>query len=220
MGQKVHPYAFRLGPQYTWKSRWFATGNQYQEFLHQDSQLRSMLMDRLRNAGIMDIEIERSLRRIVIRLFVTRPGVVIGRGGSGISELRKDIEKLLEIDSSSKQAIRVDLNVEEVKTPELSAWLMAQRISDQLARRIPHYRAANRIMDNVMNAGALGIKIVLSGRINGAAIGRTEKFSKGSVPRQTIKADIDFARLPAYTKSGFVGVKVWIHRPEAKETEI
>jgi len=220
MGQKVHPYAFRLGPQYTWKSRWFATGNQYQEFLNQDAQLRDMLMERLRNAGIMDIEIERSLRRIVIRLYVTRPGVVIGRGGSGISELRKDIEHLLEIDSNNKQAIRVDLNVEEVKVPELSAWLMAQRLADQLARRIPYYRAANRIIDNVMNAGALGIKIVLSGRINGAAIGRTQKFSRGSVPRQTIKADIDFARISAYTKSGYIGVKVWIHRPATEDSEI
>ena len=217
MGQKVHPYSFRLGPQYTWKSRWFATGDQYRQFLAQDVSLRNLLMSKLRTAGIMDVEIERSIKRVLIRLFVTRPGVVIGRGGSGIEELRKEIAELLGINQNDAQALRVDLIVEEVKTPELSAYLMAQRISDQLARRIPHYRVVKKIIEQVMQAGALGINVVLSGRINGAEIGRTEKFADGSVPRQTLRAEIDFARVAVHTKSGFVGVKVWIHKSPSVE---
>lgn len=212
MGQKVHPYAFRLGPQYTWKSRWFATGKQYRQFLQQDAQLRELLMDRLKLAGIMDVDIERSIKRILLRLYVTRPGVVIGRGGSGIEELKRVINDLLGLNPRDPKSPQVELLVEEVKNPELSAYLMAVRVADQLARRIPHHRVANKIMDQVVASGALGIKIVLSGRIGGSEIGRTEKFSKGSVPRQTIRADIDFARISAYTKSGYIGVKVWIHR--------
>jgi len=212
MGQKVHPYSFRLGSQFTWKSRWFAVGSEYRRLLQQDVKVRKFLYARLRSAGLADVEIERSIKRIMIKVLVSRPGVVIGRGGSGITELRSALENLLKSNNKSSN-LQIDLNVEEIKIPELSAYLMALRISDQITKRMPHSRVIKKVMENVINSGALGIKVVLSGRINGADIGRTEQFSKGSVPRQTLRADIDFAREPIYTKSGYVGVKVWIHKP-------
>jgi len=212
MGQKVHPYSFRLGSQFTWKSRWFALGGEYRKLLQQDVQIRKFLFEKLRPAGLVDVEIERSIKRIMIKVLVSRPGVVIGRGGSGIAELRSNLEKLLK-PANNANKLQIELNVEEIKIPELSAYLMALRISDQITKRMPHSRVIKKVMENVMNSGALGIKVQLSGRINGADIGRTEQFSKGSVPRQTLRADIDFAREPIYTKSGYVGVKVWIHKP-------
>jgi small subunit ribosomal protein S3 len=212
MGQKIHPFAFRLGPQFNWKSRWFASGDRYRKLVQQDNHIRKVLMNQLKLAGITDVQIERSLKNITIRLFVTRPGVVIGRGGSGIEELRKNIMKMLEVDPNDSKAIRVDLPVEEVKAPDLNAHLVATRIAEQLARRMPHRRVIKKTMGSVMGAGAKGVQIVLSGRINGAEIGRTEKYSEGSVPKQTIRANIDYAEIPSLTKSGYVGVKVWIHK--------
>lgn len=215
MGQKVNPIVFRLGPLYTWKSRWFATGQKYAEFVKTDISLRKMLMERLANAGITEVEIERSLKSITVRLFVSRPGVVIGRGGSGIEELTKFIYKFLKIDPNDPQAIKVDVPVEEVKQADLNAYLIAKRVADQLVRRIPHRRVVHKTMDAVMRAGAKGVMIILSGRIRGAEISRTEKYSKGSVPQQTIRANIDYAQVPALTRSGYVGVKVYIYRGEA-----
>ncbi len=212
MGQKIHPYVFRLGSQFTWKSRWFATGTEYRRLLMQDVQLRKFLHEKLRPAGLVDVDIERSIKKLLIRIYVSRPGVVIGRGGAGIAELRKQIDSLLKV-SPKDAPVHVDLSVEEVKNPELSAHLMALRIADQIARRIPHQRVIRKVLDQVMASGALGIIVVISGRINGAEIGRRERFSTGSVPRQTIRADIDFSRYPIHTQSGYVGVKVWIHRP-------
>lgn len=213
MGQKIHPFGFRLGPLYQWKSRWFATGAQYRKLIQEDTKLRETLMERLKPAGVTGIEIERSLRSIAIKLMVTRPGVVIGRGGSGIEELRKFIVDFLKIDTKDPRAPRVDLNVEEVKSPDLSAHLVATRISDQLIRRIPHNRIIGRVMEQVMNAGARGVSVVLAGRIGGSEIGRKEKYSQGSVPRQTIRAEIDFAKVASLTKSGYIGIKVWIYLP-------
>jgi len=214
MGQKVHPYAFRLGPLYTWKSRWFADKKQYAQLVKQDDQIRNLLMTQLRPAGITDIEIERSLKKITIRLYVTRPGVVIGRGGSGIQLLKQQLDQIINQDQPDNKRIQLELNVEEVKVPELSAYFMATRIADQLAHRLPHQRVVKRAMEQIINAGAQGVKVVLSGRIGGKEISRTENFSLGSVPRQTIRSQIDYAQVPAYTKSGFIGVKVWIHLPE------
>ncbi len=212
MGQKIHPYLFRLGSQFTWKSRWFATGSEYRRLLMQDVELRKFLEEKLRPAGLVDVDIERSIKQILIRIYVSRPGVVIGRGGVGIMELRKQIESLLKV-TPKDTSLHIELSVEEVKVPEFSSKLMALRIADQIARRIPHQRVIRKVMDQVMASGALGIKVVISGRIRGAEIGRTEMFSSGSVPRQTIRADIDFTRYPIYTQSGYVGIKVWIHKP-------
>lgn len=216
MGQKIHPTVFRLGPQYTWKSRWFATGKRYAELVQKDTRLRQLLMKKLANAGICEVEIERSLKSMTIRLLVSRPGVVIGRGGTGIEELRKFIYSYLGINPQDPQATKVDIPVEEVKNPDLNAHLIAQRIVDQLVRRIPHRRVVHKVMDAVMGAGAKGIKVVLGGRIGGAEISRTEKYFKGSVPLQTIRAAIDYAQVPALTRSGYVGIKVYIYKGESQ----
>lgn len=212
MGQKVNPTVFRLGNLYTWKSRWFAEGKDYRQFLLKDVKLRRWLMDKLQTAGIVEALIERSLKTVKITLFVSRPGVVIGRGGANLKELKKELEGRLNIEKDSKT--KVDIQVQEVKQPDLSAQLVAVRIIEQLKRRYPHRRAVSQAIEKVMNAGAKGVRIALSGRVAGAEIGRTEKYSEGKVPLQTIRADIDYAQMPALTKSGYVGVKVWIYRGE------
>jgi small subunit ribosomal protein S3 len=212
MGQKVNPIAFRVGVQKDWHSHWYADARDYPKLLAQDLKIRQALMEKLKKAGITKVEIERSLKSITIRIFVSRPGVVIGRGGSGITELKKYLLNLLEISPDNPRAPRIDLPIEEVKNPSLNAHLVATRISEQLERRMPHRRVVHKTISHVMAAGALGIKVVLSGRIAGAEIGRTEKYTKGSIPSQTIRADIDYAKVPALTRSGYIGVKVWIHR--------
>ena len=216
MGQQVNPTAFRLGPQYTWKSRWYATGKRYADLVSKDTQLRANLLKKLTKAGISDVEIERSLKSITIRLFVSRPGVVIGRGGSGIEELRKYIYQLLDINPDDPQATKVDIPIEEIKKSDLNAHLVSQRIIDQLIKRIPHRRVVHKSMDAVMAAGAKGVKIILSGRIAGAEISRREKYFLGSIPQQTIRADIDYAEMPALTRSGYIGVKVYIYKGESQ----
>lgn len=214
MGKKVHPYAFRLGPLYTWKSRWFANKKDYQKFLLEDIDLRNFLMERLRSAGVVDINIERSIKTIKITIFVSRPGVVIGRGGSGLETLNKEIKKRLHIKENDSKAEKLDIKVEEVKNPDVQAQLVARRIADQLVGRYPHRRAVNQALDRAMEAGAKGIKIQLSGRIGGAEIGRTEKYSRKNIPTQSLRSDIDYAEVPSLTKSGYVGVKVWIYKGE------
>lgn len=215
MGQKVNPISFRVGVGKTWQSRWFAQNEEYSKMLWEDIKLRQSLFDRLRLAGVHSIEIERLPRALTIRLKVSRPGVVIGRGGTGIEELKKFILDQLGYKPGDSQAPKVEIPVEEVKNPELSAKLVSQRITMELERRLPHRKVVNRTMDRVMAAGAKGIKVVVAGRIGGAEISRTEKFHKGSVPTQTLRADIDFAVERALLKKGYVGVKVWINRENA-----
>lgn len=214
MGQKVNPHGFRLGTLYTWKSKWFAEKDDYQKFLLSDVKLRRFLEEKLKLAGLVKIEIERSINTIKIILYVSRPGVVIGRGGSGLETLKKMVNKELKIKLMDKKAMKVDFEVKEVKNADLSAGLVCQRLSEQLIKRYPHRRAVNMAMDRVMSAGAKGVKIVFSGRIAGAEISRTEKYNRGSIPLQTLRADIDFAQMPALTKSGYVGIKVWIYKKE------
>lgn len=217
MGQKVNPLSFRLGQGKTWVSRWFAKDKrEYRERLLEDVRLRQALMDKLKLSGITKVEIERSIKSIVITLHVSRPGVVIGRGGTGLEELKKFVAQSLGIDPADKQASKMEIDIEEVKAPELSAQLVASRVAEQLERRMPHRRVVTRTMERVMAAGAAGVKIVLSGRIAGAEISRREKYSQGKVPLQTIRANIDYAQVPALTKSGYIGVKVWIHAPTKK----
>jgi small subunit ribosomal protein S3 len=215
MGQKVNPFGFRLGKLYTWKSRWFVDKNKYKDFVLQDTKLRRFLMNKLKLAGITQVDIERSLKNIEITLHVSRPGVVIGRGGTALEELKKQIAQQLSLKPEDKEE-RVELKVQEIKDPELSAYLVAQRISDQLAKRYPHRRAVAQAMDRIMSAGAKGIKIVLSGRIAGTEISRTEKYSRGTVPTQTLRADIDYAQHPSLTKYGYIGIKIWINRGEGE----
>ena len=147
-----------------------------------------------------------------VTLHVSRPGVVIGRGGSNLEEVKKDVERLLKKYKENK--VKVEIRVEEVKDPDLSSKLVVERIADQLAKRYPHRRAVQQAMEKVMAAGAKGVKIALTGRIGGAEIGRAEKYFQGSIPTQTLRANIDYFQQPAYTKSGYVGIKVWIYKGE------
>jgi small subunit ribosomal protein S3 len=214
MGQKVNPKSFRLGNFYTWSSNWYAKKGDYGKFLLEDVKLRQWLLDRLKLAGITEVKIERSINTIKITLSVARPGVVIGRGGSGLEELKKEIMARLKNFPGDKQAPKLELQVVEVKNPDLSARLLGLRLADQLLRRYPHRRAIAQIMEKTMSSGAKGIKIMLSGRINGAEISRKEKYFQGSIPLSTLRADVDYFEQPAFTKAGYVGIKVWVYNGE------
>ncbi|OGM11602.1 30S ribosomal protein S3 [Candidatus Woesebacteria bacterium RBG_16_34_12] len=215
MGQKVNPIGFRIGSFLPWKSRWFADEKKYKEYLIEDIKIRQTLMDKLKLAGITRVEIERLPKSMVVTMNVSRPGVVIGRGGSGIEEVKKSILEIIKKTRKGDAAnIKIDPRVIEIKNPELSAYLVATRIVSELERRMPHRRTVNRTMDRVMQAGAKGIKVIISGRIAGAEISRTEKFHQGSVPTQTMRENIDYAQTPALLKRGYVGVKVYIHKKE------
>lgn len=215
MSHKVNPIGFRVGRMLGWKSRWFSDSGVYKDLLLEDIKIRKELMKKLSAAGITGVEIERQPKSLVIIVTVSRPGVVIGRGGAGIEDLKKSIIELLKDSKVTKTAnVKIDLKVNEVKNSELSAYLVAERIAQDLEKRIPHRRSVTKAMERVMGARAGGIKIFLGGRINGAEISRVEKFHQGSVPTQTLREDIDYAERPALTRRGYVGVKVWIHRKE------
>lgn len=215
MGQKVNPNLFRLGPVYNWSSRWYDE-RQYKETLLEDYKLRKSLMERLRNAGISSVEIERSINSIKIIAYVSRPGMVIGRAGSGLEDLKEFLYKILKIKKAERNVKKLDIRVEPIKEPNLDAYLVARNIADQLIRRLPHRRVMAQTVERVMNSGAKGIRIVLSGRIGGAEIGRVEKLQRGKVPLSTIREHIMFASVPALTKKGYIGVKVWINKSEEK----
>ncbi len=212
MGQKVHPLGFRMGITTNWQSRWFAPVTKYAQSLKEDLKIRDILMKKLKPCGITSIEIERASNKLRVIIYVTRPGVLIGRGGSGLEELKKFLTKELGI----KEKNGLEIVPMDVKTPDLSAYLVAQNIADQLGRRMPAARVMNQVLDRVMNAGAKGVKVALSGRIGGAEIARREWKFAGSIPLHTLRSNIDFAVYPALTKSGYVGVKVWINKGEAK----
>lgn len=215
MGQKVNPIGIRVGTFLPWKSRWFSDDANYKKFLIEDVKIRQSLMKRLKLAGVTGIEIERLPKSMVITITVSRPGVVIGRGGTGIEEVKKFVlEKIREVRGEAIRDLKIDLKVEEVKNPELSAQLIAERIVSELERRMPQRRVVARAMERVMASGAKGVKVVLSGRIQGAEISRVEKYHLGSVPTQTLRETIDYVQVPALLKRGYVGVKVWIHKKE------
>lgn len=216
MGQKINPKILRLGPVYNWSSRWF-DDRRYKEVLLEDFKLRQALNQRLRNAGVSEIEIERSINSLKVKIFVSRPGMVIGRGGSGLEELKNFIQDLLmKNKTKGSQKFDVRVEVEPIKEPNLDATLVAKNISEQLVKRLPQKRVMASTVEKVMGAGAKGVRIILSGRIGGAEIGRREKLQRGTVPLSTIREDISFASYPALTKKGYIGVKVWINRPEGK----
>lgn len=211
MGQKTNPIALRLGIHHDHKSIWYLPKEQYRDALEQDIKIREMIEKKLRTAGVGRVVIERSQNSIKITIFVMRPGIVIGRGGSGLETLKKEIDKVLKVAQNVTQQ-RIELKVEPIKEPNLNAKLVAENIADQLAKRVPHRRVMKFTIDRVMNSGAKGVRIVLSGRINGAEIGRVEKLSAGKVSLSTVRENIDYAQIPSLTKSGYVGVKVWINK--------
>lgn len=212
MGQKVNPTSFRLGTHgNTWSARWFAKGKRFKEYLIEDINLRKFLFTKLKPAGIAKVEIERSADRRAIILHVSRPGIVIGRGGTGLEELKNMILKKLQVADAGK----LDLKVEEIRQPDIDAYLVATSIVDQLIKRLPARRIMNQTIERVNHAGAGGVKILLSGRIGGAEIARKDGVKSGKMPLHTLRANIDFASVSAKTKSGFIGVKVWIYKGES-----
>lgn len=215
MGQKVNPQILRLGILYNWTSRWFDE-KKYKDVLIEDYKLRSALMNRLKMAGVARIEIERSINSLKIIAFVSRPGIVIGRAGTGLEDLKKFLISILNIEKKGKNIPKLDIRVEPIKEPNLDAYLVARNIADQLIRRGSYKKVLGQTADRVMTSGAKGVRILLSGRINGAEIGRREKIQQGTVPLSTIRESIHFASVPALTKKGYIGVKVWINIPEGK----
>ncbi|MBI2984337.1 MAG: 30S ribosomal protein S3 [Candidatus Kerfeldbacteria bacterium] len=215
MGQKVHPKSFRLGLTANWNSKWFAS-RRYPQLLQQDVAIRKFLKSKLTNAGLAAIDIERSLQNLTITIHTAKPGVVIGRGGQGIESLRRGLQMLL----MGQGKYLIKLNIQEVQKPELSAQIMVENIADQLSKRIPFRRVLKSSIDQVMQAGAKGVKIALAGRLNGAEIARTEVLSQGSLPLQTLRAAIDYGRGEAHTTYGRIGVKVWVYHGQVFAHEL
>ena len=213
MGQKINPRLLRLGPVYNWSSRWF-DDKKYKETLLEDRKIRLALMEKLKAAGISEVQIERSINSLRLTIYVSRPGIVIGRGGSGLEDLKKFIYEVLNVKKNSGAFLKIDTRIEAIKEPNLDAYLVANNISDQLLKRLPHRRVMAQAMGKIMAAGAKGVRIVLSGRVGGAEIGRREKLQQGTVPLSTIREHIHFASVPALTKKGYIGIKVWINRGE------
>lgn len=213
MGQKINPIGFRTGTFLPWLSRWFSDSGSFKNNLIEDIKIRRALIEKLKLAGISEVEIERLPKSMVINLAVSRPGVVIGRGGTGIEDLKKYILQIIStVRKGPVKDMKIDLKVNEIKNSELSAYLIAVRVAGELERRIPQRRVVSKVMERVMSSGALGIKIVLGGRINGAEISRVEKYHEGSVPTQTLRENIDYAQARALLKRGYVGIKVWVHK--------
>lgn len=209
MGHKINPFSYRLGTIRTWQSNWFDMRN-YKDFLKNDIQIRTYLEKKLAKAAVNNITIERSSNNIVINIYTARPGVVIGRGGNGVEDLRAEVAKKVK-----PERINVKLNIVEIKNPELSAMLVAQSVAENLEKRAPFRRTIKQAIERTMqNKEAKGIKIAVSGRLDGAEMARVEWLSDGKIPLQTIRADVDFAKYNAYTTYGVIGIKVWIYKGE------
>jgi len=208
LGQKVHPYGFRLGYNRTWKSRWFAKKD-YGKLLHEDLQIKKTLKQRFAHAGVSEIEIERAANKLTVILRTSRPGIIIGRKGSEIDKLKADLQA-----STGKE---VFINIQEVNKPELDAQLVGESIAQQLVKRVAFRRAMRRAVDTALRFGAKGIKVRCSGRLNGAEIARSEWYLHGRLPLHTLRADIDYGFAQAFTTYGAIGVKVWIYKGDIYE---
>ncbi len=203
MGQKTHPYGFRLSYNKTWHSRWYAAGD-YASHLHQDLSLRTRLKRRLSHAGVSEIDIERAADRLRVTIYTSRPGIIIGRKGTEVDKLRDDLRK-----ATGRE---VHINIQEIQRPELDAQLVAYNISGQLERRVSFRRVMKKAMESAFRFGAKGVKIMVSGRLGGAEIARREWYQEGRLPLHTLKADIDYGFAEARTTYGVIGVKVWVYK--------
>jgi small subunit ribosomal protein S3 len=209
LGHKVHPNGFRLGVYRTWEANWFAPEKDYTKLLHEDLEMRRLILGRLRNAGIAKIETERSSNaQMTVTIHTAKPGIVIGKGGSSVDQLREDLEKRFQN--------RVRISIQEIKQPELDAQLVAENIASQIERRISHRRAMKQSILRTMRSGAKGIRIALGGRLRGSEMARREWDREGRVPLHTLRADIDFGRATARTTFGVIGVKAWIYKDLVK----
>ena len=205
MGQKTHPYGFRLGYNKGWKSRWFAK-KEYADLLHEDVILRKQLKDRLKSAGISGLDIERAANKLVVRIYTARPGIIIGRKGSEIDKLKGEVQK------RTKREVHID--IQELHRPELDATLVAESIALQLEKRVAFRRAMRKAVDSALRFGCKGIKVRVAGRLNGAEIARKEWYLQGRLPLQTLRADVDFGTAEAHTTYGLIGVKCWVYQGE------
>ena len=205
MGQKVNPYGIRLGINKTWSSRWFSK-NEYTKLLHQDLKIKKYLENKLKNASISKINIERAAKKLRVSIYSSRPGIIIGKKGADIETLKNDLSKMSNLE--------VFLDIKEVRKPEVEARLVAENIASQLEKRISFRRAMKKAVQSAMRLGAKGVKVVCSGRLGGAEIARTEKYHEGSVPLHTLRGDIDYATAEAETTYGICGIKVWINKGE------
>jgi small subunit ribosomal protein S3 len=208
MGQKVHPYGFRLGVTKNWRSRWFAKAD-YSKLLHEDLDLKESLQSRLKAAGVSSIEVDRPGNKLRITIRTSRPGIIIGRKGAEIEKLKSDLAK------KTKREVFID--IQEVHRPELDAQLVSESIALQLEKRVAFRRAMRKAVDSALRFGCKGIKVRVSGRLNGAEIARSEWYLQGQLPLHTLRADIDFGFSQAYTTYGVIGIKVWIYRGEVLE---
>ena len=208
MGQKINPTGLRIGVIKDWESRWFAKKGEFGDILVEDNKIREFLLELLAPAGVPKVEIERDPKRIRINIFCAKPGIVIGRGGAEIEKLKETVKKMLGGDKD------VFINITEIKQPDLNAQLVAESIAAQLEKRVSFRRALKQSIGRTMKAGAKGIKAQVSGRLGGAEIARTEQYHEGTIPLQTIRADIDYGFAEAKTTYGRLGVKVWIYNGE------
>ncbi|MBS0424147.1 MAG: 30S ribosomal protein S3 [Proteobacteria bacterium] len=206
MGQKIHPTGFRLSVQKNWQSKWYANSNNFAAMLNEDIKVRTFLNEKLKNASVGKILIERPSKNARITIYSSRPGIVIGKKGEDIEVLRSELQK--------RMGVPVHVNIEEIRKPELDAQLIADNIAQQLEKRIMFRRAMKRAMQNAMRLGAQGIKIMSSGRLNGIEIARTEWYREGRVPLHTLRADLDYGTSEAKTTYGIIGIKVWIFKGE------
>ncbi|MDD3678793.1 MAG: 30S ribosomal protein S3 [Patescibacteria group bacterium] len=211
MGQKVNPNSFRLQVNKNWKSRWYARPQDYANFLHEDIKIRDYIQKDLGGRfGIARVDIERDANMVTIIIHTSRPGVIIGRGGAGVSELRKNLSKLV------KSRIK-DVNIEEIRKPDLNAKVMADSCKEQLEKRIAFKRVGKQAIEKIIRAGAKGAKVTISGRLNGAEIARSQSFQEGKIPMSTLRADVDYGFSEANTTYGILGIKVWIYKGESSE---
>ena len=203
MGHKVHPIGFRLGILYGWQSKWYADKN-YTELLHEDLGIRQKILKRLSDAAVSRVDLERNANQVIVTIHTAKPGIVIGRGGQKVDELRTDLEKTT--------GRRVRVNISEIRQPELDAYLVARSVADQLERRVAFRRAMKQAVTRTMQRGARGVKITVAGRLGGAEMSRRETEKEGRVPLHTLRADVDFGIAEARTTFGRIGVKAWIYR--------
>lgn len=206
MGRKVHPIGFRLKTNKTWEGRWFAEGKEYVDNLHQDFHLRDLVREQSPRAGVSRVEIERFPGKVKVIVHTAKPGILIGRKGENVKKIRQSLEAAV--------GKKIDLEIKEIKSPDLDAFLVAQNIAEQLERRISYQRAMKRSLQQATRQGGEGIRVEVSGRLSGAEMARTVNMREGRVPRQTLRADIDFSKAEALTTYGRIGVKVWIYKGE------
>jgi small subunit ribosomal protein S3 len=209
MGQKVDPRGLRLGVIHNWNSRWFFSDKKaYRKALEADIKIRKLLIDKLSFASVTQIDIERAINKITVIIYSVKPGMIIGRGGKGLEEIKNQLSKFFKIKKAKE--MKIDLKIEPVKKPYLNAYYVAQSIAEKLVKGFTHRSVVHRTMSRVIEEGAKGIKIQLGGRIAGAEISRREKYFQGTIPTSTIREEIDYATYQALTRSGYIGVKVWI----------